>query len=164
MAHRTAGFIGLLLTALVMGVFWGTWATLTRSLDTFEAPAFLQIGRTIIANIAWPMRVLMPLTLLSMVWSMIVHPDRRSRSFAWLAIAFALMVATLLITLLVEVPIDNSIREWTVSTIPEDWKEQCLVWQRFHALRTATAVAAFGTYLWSVLATHGPRPTAGPGT
>ncbi|MBS1582865.1 MAG: DUF1772 domain-containing protein [Bacteroidetes bacterium] len=158
MAYRTAGFIGLSLTALVMGVFWGTWATLTRSLDTFEAPAFLQIGRTIIANIAWPMRVLMPLTLLSMVWSMAVHPDRRSRSFGWLVAAFALMVATLLITLLVEVPIDNLIRDWTVSTIPEGWQEQRLVWKQFHALRTATAVAAFVTYLWSVL--DAGRPVA----
>ena len=55
MHHRAITFFGLLFTALVMGVFWGTWFTLSRSLHDFAAPEFLHIGKTIIANVAWPM-------------------------------------------------------------------------------------------------------------
>ncbi len=150
MYHRIITYFGLVLTALVMGVFWGTWFTLTRSLDTFEAPAFLQIGQTIIANVAWPMRILMPTTLLLMIGSLITHPTRRSRSFSLLITGFVLMVVTLMITLLVEVPIDNMIAVWTVDTIPSDWKDARLTWDRFHALRTFTAIASFATYLGSV--------------
>jgi hypothetical protein len=158
MRLRSIHFTGLLLTALVMGVFWGTWFTLTRSLDTFEAPAFLQIGRTIIANVAWPMRILMPATLLVMGWWLWVHPDKRSRSFLFAITGFALMVVTLLITLLVEVPIDNMIRDWTVESIPADWKEYRATWDSYHTLRTFTSIAAFGTYAWSGLKM--PRRTA----
>jgi hypothetical protein len=154
MSHRSVNFIGLLLTALVMGVFWGTWFTLTRSLDTFEAPAFLQIGKTIIANVAWPMRFVMPATLLFMGWSIATHPSKRSTGFRLLLTSGALMVVTLLITLLVEVPIDNMIAQWTVETIPAGWKEQRLTWDRFHAARTFTAIASFAAYLWSALRSH----------
>jgi hypothetical protein len=154
MNHRTIDFIGLLLTALVMGVFWGTWFTLTRSLDTFEAPAFLQIGKTIIANVAWPMRILMPATLLFMGWSIAKHPSKRSTGFRLLLTAAALMVVTLLITVLVEVPIDNRIAQWTVETIAADWKDQRLTWDRFHAARTFTAIASFAAYLWSAFRSH----------
>ncbi|MFZ1685779.1 MAG: DUF1772 domain-containing protein [Flavobacteriales bacterium] len=149
MSHRTITFIGLLLTALVMGVFWGTWFTLTRSLDMFEAPAFLRIGKTIIANVAWPMRILMPATLLFMGWSLASHPVRRSPGFKLMVAATALMVVTLLITLLVEVPIDNRIAEWTVDTIPTDWKDQRLTWDHFHTARTFTAITSFASYLWA---------------
>ena len=57
-------FISLMLAVLVMGVFWGTWFTLTRSIHDFSAAEFIHIGKTIIANVAIPMRILMPATLL----------------------------------------------------------------------------------------------------
>src|SRR5215831_16492836 len=45
-------FFALMLSALVMGVFWGTWFTLTRSIHDFSAEEFIHIGKTIIANVA----------------------------------------------------------------------------------------------------------------
>jgi hypothetical protein len=60
MTGRVVQFTGLMLVALVTGVFWGTWFTLTRSLETFGPGEFLHIGQTIIANVAVPMRILMP--------------------------------------------------------------------------------------------------------
>ncbi|HEX2617327.1 MAG TPA: anthrone oxygenase family protein [Flavobacteriales bacterium] len=149
MPYRTLHATGLLLTALVMGVFWGTWFTLTRSLDTFEAPAFLQIGHTIIANVAGPMRVLMPATLLVMLWCLWVYPVKRSSNYILLVIAVALMVVTLLITLLVEVPMDDMIRTWTVANIPADWTDHRAVWARFHTLRTFTSIASLAAFIWS---------------
>ena len=60
-------FTSLMLAVLVTGVFWGTWFTLTRSLESFAAAEFIHIGKTIIANVALPMRILMPATLLIML-------------------------------------------------------------------------------------------------
>lgn len=147
MKHRTITFLGLLAFALVMGVFWGTWFTLTRSLETFQGPAFLQIGKTIIANVAWPMRILMPLALLLAVLSVVTHPELRSRSFWLMVIGLALMLITLGITVGVEVPIDNAIKGWTAATLPADWTDQRLIWKQYHALRTFTAIGAFAAYL-----------------
>ena len=46
MTNRIVQFAGIMLAALVTGVFWGTWFTLTRSLDSFSAAEFLHIGKT----------------------------------------------------------------------------------------------------------------------
>jgi uncharacterized membrane protein len=153
MTARVLLFVGIMLVAMVTGVFWGTWFTLTRSLEEFSAAEFLHIGKTIIANVALPMRILMPASLLALLAAIWLHPRKRSGPFYLLLASFALMVVTLLITLLVEVPIDNEIRRWTVDTLPGDWEAQRLTWKRFHALRTGTSLAGLGALVWSALPT-----------
>ncbi|HEV8376090.1 MAG TPA: hypothetical protein VGR38_07645 [Candidatus Polarisedimenticolia bacterium] len=76
-----------MLAALVTGVFWGTWFTLTRSLESFSAAEFPHIGKTIIANVAMPMRLLMPGCLLFMILRLLRYPSKRSAasSFCWRA-------------------------------------------------------------------------------
>ncbi|HEV8336689.1 MAG TPA: anthrone oxygenase family protein [Candidatus Polarisedimenticolia bacterium] len=155
MTRRIVLFAGILLTALVTGVFWGTWFTLTRSLEAFSPAEFLHIGKTIIANVAVPMRLLMPSALFLLVAAVWLHPAKRSASFALLVASLGLLLATLLITLLVEVPIDNEIRRWTVATLPEDFEAKRLTWKSFHAWRTLTSVASLGALLASVLSPSG---------
>jgi hypothetical protein len=111
-------FAGLFLLALVTGIFWGTWFTLTRSIETFSAAEFIHIGKTIVANVAWPMRILMPSCILLMILSAWFHPEKRSPGFYFTLAACVLIIIALLITLLVEVPIDDQIKTWTASTIP----------------------------------------------
>jgi hypothetical protein len=43
-------------------------------------------------------------------------------AFWWLLAGLLLMVAALVITLAVEVPIDNQIETWTVAALPGDWR------------------------------------------
>ena len=64
MKQKIPEFTGLMLAALVTGVFWGTWFTLTRSLENFSQAKFIHIGKIIISNVALPMRILIPTTLL----------------------------------------------------------------------------------------------------
>jgi hypothetical protein len=40
MTLKLANFVALFLLALVTGVFWGTWFTLTRSIETFSPAEF----------------------------------------------------------------------------------------------------------------------------
>lgn len=127
---------------LVAGVFWGTWFTLTRSLDGFPADNFIRIGKAIISNVAWPMRILMPVTLLSLLWLCLIKVKQRP-SIYFFAGAFLLMVITLLITVMVEVPIDNQIKTWTPGTVPDNWTALREKWGTFHALRTVTSVLSF---------------------
>ena len=134
--------INLILVMLVTGIFWGTWFTLTRSLDLFPADNFIRIGKTLIGNVAWPMRTLMPVTLLSLAWLCLITVKVRP-SFYFFAGSFLLMVITLLITVMVEVPIDNQIKTWTVHTVPDNWTALREKWGTFHALRTVTSVLSF---------------------
>jgi uncharacterized membrane protein len=134
--------LNLILVMLVTGVFWGTWFTLTRSLDTFSADNFIRIGKTIIENVAWPMRILMPVTLLSLAWLCFITPRLRSGFYFFIG-ALVLMLIALVITVGVEVPIDNDLKTWTTETLPSNWTEQRATWGRFHTIRTFTSILSF---------------------
>ena len=69
---RIAHFANILLFALVMGVFWGTWFSLSRSIGSIRAETFLEIGHTMIDNLGRPMSILMPAALISSVLLIIV--------------------------------------------------------------------------------------------
>jgi len=151
---RATTFVALFLLALVTGVFWGTWFTLTRSIETFSATEFIHIGQTIIGNVAWPMRILMPACILFMIMSALLVAEKNSAGFYLSVTACLLTVVALLITLLVEVPIDNQIRTWTAETVPADWTTLRARWETFHAARTFVSLGSLGSLILAVLSTR----------
>lgn len=128
---------------LVTGVFWGTWFTMTRSISDFSAAEFIHIGKVIIANVANPMKILMPLTILLLIVSTWMEYRKKDTAFYLFLTSLILMVITLLITILVEVPIDNQIKTWTAATVPNDWESLRVKWAWYHGLRTITSIASF---------------------
>jgi uncharacterized membrane protein len=140
---RAAQATTIVLFALVMGVFWGTWFALSRTMSQLSAETFVAVGHQMIQNLAVPMRILLPLALLSaLVTLALLWQDRRTAAFWWLLAGFLLMVAALAITLVVEVPIDNQIKTWTAATLPGDWRSIQSRWQLFHTIRTFLSIAA----------------------
>ena len=144
-------FFSIVFIALVTGVFWGTWFTLTRSLKTFSSAEFIHIGKTIIANVALPMRILMPATLLFILVAAAQSYRQHKPSFYLYAGSFLFMLATLIITVGVEVPIDNQIKTWTRETIPAHWKNLRETWDRFHSLRTFTSIISLSLFVWGFI-------------
>ena len=142
MNRQTLYVVNLILVMLVTGVFWGTWFTLTRSLETFPPDNFIRIGKTIINNVSLPMRILMPVTLLAQLWLYLVTKKDRP-SFYLFIVSLFLMVITLLITVGVEVPIDNQIKTWSAETLPDNWLTLREKWNRFHTFRTITSILSF---------------------
>jgi uncharacterized membrane protein len=131
----------IMLFALVMGVFWGTWFALSRSIAELRPQTFLDIGHTTIRNLGVPMSILMPLSLVSAVVMLVLLP-KRSKAFALAVAAFLLMVCALLVTLGIEVPIDIQIEQWTVATLPSDWKAIRDRWEFYHTIRTFLSLVA----------------------
>jgi uncharacterized membrane protein len=151
MKLKVIQFSTLLLLILVTGVFWGTWFSLSRSIELFTAQAFLEIGKVIIQNLAWPMRVMMPATILLMLIHLWVYPVKKSRAFFLYVQSFILLMITLLITLLVLVPLDNEFKVWTQETIPSDWQQSRDKWEFYHTIRTFTCIGSIATYLAAII-------------
>jgi hypothetical protein len=140
---RAAQAITIVLFALVMGVFWGTWFSLSRTMDQLSAETFVAVGHQMIHNLGVPMAILLPLALLSaLVTLALLWPQRPTAAFGWLAAGFALLAIALVITLAVEVPIDNQIQDWTAATLPADWRSIQARWELFHTLRTFVSIGA----------------------
>jgi uncharacterized membrane protein len=63
-----------------------------------------------------------------------------------------LMILSLLITLVVEVPIDKMIQTWTIANTPGNWREIRGTWANYHALRTLTSLGSFLLFGMALLA------------
>ncbi len=154
---RVAQATTIVLFSLVMGVFWGTWFSLSRTMDRLSPETFLAVGHEMIRNLGGPMAVLLPLSLLSALVTLVLLWPRRTAAFWWLAAGLVLMVAALVITLAVEVPIDNRIETWTAATLPGDWRSIRARWERFHTIRTFLSIAAVAAVTISGVVAARPR-------
>ncbi len=78
--------------------------------------------------------------VLSAVWAIAGwhHPGT-----GLVVIAAALLIVSVLMSVLLLVPINNRNKTWTTETRPADWKEQLNRWNRFHYIRVADIIAAF---------------------
>ncbi|MFG2513893.1 anthrone oxygenase family protein [Streptomyces sp. NPDC048584] len=55
----------------------------------------------------------------------------------------ALLVVSVIMSVLLLVPINNRGKTWTPENRPADWKQQMDRWDRFHYVRVAVIIAAF---------------------
>lgn len=101
-----------------------------------------------IDNLGVPMSILIPIALLStlpvLFW---LYQQRSMPAFYLTLTGFVLFLVALAITLIVNVPIDNQIRQWTVQSLPSDWETIRDRWELYHALRTLASAAGFGFVL-----------------
>lgn len=143
LAPKPVQFVSIMLYVLVAGVMWGTWLSLARTMTKYDAATFLADGQHMISNLATVMAVLMISAVLVGVVVVVLLFWSRSKVAGWLALAgLLLMIAVMAITLIVEVPIDNLIANWTEATLPSDWQEIRAQWAAFHTLRTFLSLGA----------------------
>jgi uncharacterized membrane protein len=60
-----------------------------------------------------------------------------------LVTAGALLIVSVLMSVLLLVPINNRNKTWTPENRPADWKQQLNRWNRYHYVRVAVIIAAF---------------------
>jgi hypothetical protein len=141
MTIKTFELVNIVLSALVTGVFWGPWVGLTRSIATFDRPAFLAIGYRMNVNLAPLMTVLMPVALASTVPTLVLSYGDRPATFAWTVAGLGLFVVALAVTVGIEVPIATQIKSWSTSTPPADWQRLRDRWASVHIVRVVSGIA-----------------------
>jgi uncharacterized membrane protein len=57
--------------------------------------------------------------------------------------AGALLIVSVIMSVLLLVPINNRTKTWTPDNRPDDWKQQMNRWDRFHYARVALIIIAF---------------------
>ena len=145
-------FVSIMLYVLVAGVMWGTWLSLARTMTNYDAATFLTDGKHMIENLAVIMEVLMISAVVIGLVAVILLFRSRFAVAVWLAVAgLLLMIAVMVITLAVEVPIDNLIATWTETTLPADWQEIRARWSAFHTLRTFLSLGAVAAAVGAAL-------------
>ena len=86
--------------------------------------------------------------VLSAVWAV---AGRHHDGAGLVVTAGALLIFSVVMSLLLLVPINNRNKTWTPENRPDDWEEQMNRWNRYHYVRVAVIIAAF-TLLVAALA------------
>lgn len=148
---KTLQLITGLLLVLISGVFWGTWFSLSRSMYELPAEMFLTIGKQIMQNVALTMSIIMPASILCLCILLIRSWKTKTVYFYCIFATLLLSVVALVITVGIEVPIDNKIRIWTVATIPSGWKNIREKWEVYHTIRTFVSLSAVAFFMIALL-------------
>ncbi|OBJ57024.1 anthrone oxygenase family protein [Mycobacterium sp. 1423905.2] len=152
--RNTSNFAAVLFTGLFAG-FVVTVLVFEASLRGFGAEVYAQVRLIELQHLDdLATGLLLPGILAAATVTGMNLRQRGSRR--WLAgAALLLLVATLLISVTISVPINTVQHSWSTLTPPADWAAVRDRWQLAHAVRTTAAVTAF-----ALLATRSTPRTA----
>lgn len=148
---KTLRFITGLMLVLIAGVFWGTWFSLSRTMYELPAAVFLTIGKEIMQNIALTMSIIMPASVICLVILLIGSWKTKNLYFYCMLTTLVLFIVALIITVGIEVPIDNQIRTWMPAAMPADWQGLRNKWKFYHTIRTFASLSATAFFLIALI-------------
>jgi hypothetical protein len=155
MLITTIRFMGLFLTALLVGAMFGIW--LGYNPTALSASAFVEMQQNAIRALNVPFPVLgSACIVLTATLAALTKTDKRAR---WLLVIAALCLAAAgLITRFANQPINAVVMNWSALAPASNWAELRDTWWYWHTLRTAVAVTGFALAL---LAAVGRRTDTG---
>jgi len=141
----------LCLLLLLTGIFWGNWFSISRSFGAFSLPEYTHMAKTINQNLEIPMRFISISSIIFMCLSTGLYSRKRSSEFYFGIVSIVFILIAILITLVVEVPINNQVITWTQVSAPSNWEIIRDRWQSFNIIRTFAALAGFGFFAASII-------------
>lgn len=138
---QTLEVVTVVVVGVMVGVEFAVAFVLNRILDALPGDSG-QLGR---AHGGRMLGAVMPVwyvtsLVLTAIWAVARWHDHGT---GLVVTAAALLVVSVLLSVLLLVPINNRAKTWTPENRPADWKEQGRRWDRFHYVRVAVIIAAF---------------------
>ena len=153
MALKAAQFVNLLLTGVLTGNEFGSWAGLHPALRELPHQAHVRSEQAITRRYGNMMPALMTGVLISFVPVLSLVSDRRSLSFLFDLAGMLCYATMLMITLAGNIPINRRTLELDPDTTSrEEFLELRARWDRLHAARNVLNLAGFGLSILGVLA------------
>jgi hypothetical protein len=151
MIQKLIQLITGVLLILITGLFWGTWFSLSRTMYELSPETFITIGKQIIKNVALPMSIIMPASIIGLLFLCIMSWKTKSLYFYCIVVTLLLFIIALIITVSAEVPRDNQIKTWSAATIPLNWQFIRNRWEHFHTIRTFLSLSGIVFFLIAVM-------------
>ncbi len=153
MTLNAAQFVNVLLTGVLTGNEFGSWAALHPALRELPHQAHVHSEQAVTRRFGKMMPALMTGALVSFVPVLSLVSDRRSSSFLFGLAGMVCYATMLAITLTGNVPINRRTLELDPDTTPrEEFLELRARWDMLHTARNVLNLAGFGLALLGVLA------------
>jgi len=139
---KPTAFVAVVFSGLFAG-FLTTVLVVEATLRGYGSAVYTQVRLIELAHLDdLATALLLPAILTSVVLA--VAAFRRHGSSRWLSLtAVVLLLATLVISVSISVPINTAQASWSVVAPPADWSAVRDRWQLAHVARTTTSVLAF---------------------
>jgi uncharacterized membrane protein len=85
--------------------------------------------------------------LISMV---LLRRSYKNKDFIFTAIGTLCIAAVFVLTRIVNVPINNELMTWQISTPPQNWLQIWMPWEQAHTVRTVISIVGFVCLLIAV--------------
>jgi hypothetical protein len=153
MLLNLARFFQLLLTGLYTGLLFGDRLGVTPIRPKLPAAAFVLYQQELHLRFGKLMPVLLAGSLLAGVVSLVLlRRNYRSREFIFTMIAVVCTVCVVILTRLINVPINETLMTWQVSSPPENVMQLWAPWEGSHTIRTVIAVLGFASLAYAASA------------
>ena len=138
-------FVALLSTGLLAGIFPGDRVGPGFARPVLPTSSFVQLQQIQHLHFVRFMPVLQIAAVLStLIWLFLLRSGVRSSQFLLLALAAVGLVAVFVLTITINVPINNTLMTWTASAPPPDAMEIWKRWEQINTIRAIIAPIAFG--------------------
>ena len=156
MLLTTARFFQLLLMGLYTGILFGDRVGVTHIRPKLPAAAFVLYQQQLHLRFGKLMPVLIIGSLLAGVIALVLlRRNYQSREFIFTTIATLCTVCVAILTVLINVPVNETLMTWQASSQPENVMQLWAPWEGSHTIRTVIAVIGFAS-----LAYAGTSPTS----
>ena len=144
-AEKDVRVVSLVLSALSTGGFFGTRVGLGPSTKDFTPATYVEVQQATIRNLRPVMGTLLPSAVMANA-AVLALSRRRDRpaTFALTGAGLAAQLTSLILTGVIELPINATVMTWTPADPPEDWQSLRDRWASVHTVRTVASVVGFG--------------------
>jgi len=143
------GFATMVVVGFTACVEFGSYAFVHPVIRRLPAREHIVVEQGLLRTFGRIMPVLMPVSvILMLIWTLLLDSDAgTARPVAW--VGFAFLAAAVLITLIVNVPINAATGRWDAENPPADWREIRRRWELFQGVRSWLLL---GGFVWLCLA------------
>ncbi len=151
MLLNIARFFQLLLTGLYTGLLFGDRIGVTPIRAKLPAASFVLFQQELHLRFGKLMPVLLVGSLLAGVTSLVLlRRNYKSRDFIFTTIAIVCTACVVILTRLINVPINETLITWQASSPPENVMQLWAPWEGSHTIRTVIAVLGFASLAYAV--------------
>jgi hypothetical protein len=159
MLLNIARFFQLLLVGLYTGLLFGDRIGVTPIRPKLPAAAFVLFQQELHLRFGKLMPVLLVGSFLAGVISLVLlRRNYQSRDFIFTTIATLCTVFVVILTRLINVPINETLMTWQVSSPPENVMQLWAPWEGSHTIRTVIAVFGFASLAYANTARPRQQP------
>jgi uncharacterized membrane protein len=136
--------VQVVFVGLIAGAFLGDRMGATFARPELPVSSFVLYQQIVHRNFV----VMMPIlifgsVLLGLVWLFLSRRAPQRSEFWMVLIGTAAVVSILIMTRIVNVPINDQLMTWSVDSPPENVRAIWEAWERTHTVRTVVAIGAF---------------------